>query len=190
MGKFDNLDNLWGDITLDDINVSDYDFDDLEANDIRAAKKAAQTVDKKDYEQSIDMDYDKFLDYDNPEGDQAADETTRWRKLISHYEQGFKQLWAKKADKFNYEMNRFKAKNSNAQSDSSLKDHNKLIELNVKRQELVDWAKGNIDELNYLKGRASGFITDETLNFYVDHPEEVRNELATGKYEYKPTTIR
>ena len=29
MGKFDNLNDLWGDVTLDDIDVSNYDFDDL-----------------------------------------------------------------------------------------------------------------------------------------------------------------
>lgn len=195
MGKFDNLNDLWGDITLDDIDVSNYDFDDLEANDVRAAKKATQTVNKQDYEQNIDMDYDKFLDYDNPEGDQSVDQTTSWRKLINHYEQNFKRMWAKRADEFNYEMNNFKNKQVDLQNSSldkfmQLKNHNKLIELNAKRQDLMDWAKGMIKDIDYSKGRASGFITNNNIDFYLEHPEAVRNELATGKYEYKPTSIK
>jgi hypothetical protein len=71
-----------------------------------------------------------------------------------------------------------------------LKNNNKLTELNAKRQDLVDWAKNMIADINYDKGRASGFITDNNIAFYSEHPEAVQAELATGKYEYKPTTIR
>lgn len=190
----DNFDNLWDNIDIDSIDISTGNSEDQDQK-TRATKKATWLADKQDTEQNIDMDYDKFLDYDNPEGDQSVDQTTSWRKLINHYEQNFKRIWAKKADEFNYEMSNFKNNQAALQNSSldkfmQLKNRNKLIELNAKRQDLMDWAKGMIKDIDYSKGRASGFITGDNAIFYSEHPEAVTAELATGKYEYKPTTIK
>lgn len=189
----DNFDSLWDTVDIDAIDIPADNSSDEQPT--RATKKANQIANKQDYEQNVDMDYDKFLDYDNPEGDQSVDQTTRWRKLITHCEQNFKRRWAKKSDEFNYEMSNFKNNQADLQNSSvnkfmQLKNHNKLIELNAKRQDLMDWAKDMIKDIDYTKGRASGFITSDNIDFYLEHPEAVRNELATGKYEYKPTSIK
>lgn len=177
----DNFDNLWDTVDIDAIDIPAR-VDDEKNNS--AIKKTDRILTKQQRAQNLDMDYDNFLDYDNPEGDQLADQGTRWRKIILHCEQNFKKLWAKKSDEFNYEMNKFK------QMPDTSKNNKKLNELNQKRQDLLDWAKDKIIDIDYSKGRASGFITNDKTVFYTEHPEAVRAKLATGQYEYTPTTLK
>ena len=183
----DDFDTQWDNLDIDTLDTDITDTDGMTAGD----KKADRIIDKKDADARVDTDFDNWLDDENPEGYNAANKSTQWRKIISKYEANVKDMFTKKADEFNYQMSAMKDKYQNAKASNSpmTKFYSaRLNELNAKRQEIVDWAKGNITELNYLKGRASGFITPDNAAYYDDNPDAVRAELATGKYEYKPTT--
>ena len=185
----DDFDAQWDNLDINDLDIDVVDTDEVTTAD----KKADRIVTQKDYEQNIDNSFDNWLDDENPEGYQAADKGTQWRSIISRYEANVKRMFAKKADEFNYQAAALKDKYENAKQNNSPATKffsNRLNELNAKRQELVDWAKGNITELDYLKGRASGFITPENAGYYNNNPEAVRAELATGNYEYQPTHIK
>ena len=186
----DDFDTQWDNLDIDELDTT-ADVDDVVITN--ADKKADRIISKKDYEQNIDNDFDKWLDDENPEGYNTTDESSRWRKIISHYEDNVKRLFAQKKDEFNYQAVALKDKYQKAKETNSPMTKffsNRLNELNAKRQELVDWAKGNLDELDYLKGRASGFITSENAGYWDANPDAVRAELATGKYEYQPTHIK
>ena len=90
-------------------------------------------------------------------------------------------------------MNKTKEKYQTAVQSNSpevLALRSKLNELNMRRKDLMDWAKSNIDEVDYIKGKACGFITPDSADYYDANPDLVRAELATGKYEYKPTSLK
>lgn len=188
----DNFDAQWDNFDINSLDI-DTASKKTTAKPTTADKKAKAIIDKREIDQNIDLDYDKFLDYDNPEGDQVADNATKFRKLIQHYEDNFKRMWAKKADEFNYEMNKTKEEYQTAVQSNSpevLALRSKLNELNARRKALMDWAKSNMDEVDYIKGKACGFITPDNVEYYDANPNLVRAELATGKYEYKPTTVK
>lgn len=188
----DNFDTQWDNFDIDSLDI-DTASKKTTVKPTVADKKAKAIIDKREINQNIDLDYDKFLDYDNPEGDQTADNATKFRKLIQHYENNFKRTWAKKADEFNYEMSKTKEEYQTAVQSNSpevLALRSKLNELNMRRKDLMDWAKSNIDEVNYIKGKACGFITPDNVDYYDANPNLVRAELATGKYEYKPTSLK
>lgn len=176
-----DFDDLWDD------NMG-IDIDTLNTN--INSEKANQILDK---EQRANIR--KTDDWLDDENSSKKDSASQWYDLISHIEKNFNIKRDKLSNSYSYKLDKLNGDLDNTEDPKKLKSLTKQlkqlqIDFNIKQRDLL-W---DAVELNFLKGRASGFIPNpknwksaQLYNFYDSRPDIVEKELASGKYKYNPT---
>lgn len=181
-----DFDNLW-----DDDMGFDVDSIDVDTNTLNT--RAAEIL-HRDERNNINDDWLSDEQFDD------KDKKSQWRDLITKIETNFNAKRDAAENAFAYKMDKINDKIDSLDPNSNKKEKNSLVQ--QLKQLKLDFEAQQKDllwdavELNFLKGRGAGFIPDpkteqaaNTYNYYNEHPEAVEKELATGKYEYKPTEL-
>ena len=181
-----DFDNLWD----DDMG---FDVDSIDVNTNTSNTRAAEILHRDERNNIND-------DWLNDEQFSSKDKKSQWRDLISKIEANFnakrdatENTFAYKIDKINDRIESLNSNSDKKEKDSLVQQLNQLKRDFEAQQKDLLW---DAVELNFLKGRGAGFIPDpnndqaaDAYNYYNEHPEVVEKELATGKYEYKPTEL-
>lgn len=178
-----DFDDLWNN------NDMGIDIDTLDAN--VNSEKANEIIDK-ERKANIRKKTDDWLDDDIFD---KKDYNSQWYALISQIEKIFNIKKDKLKDSYSYRLDKINADLDSTTDQKEIKSLTKQlkqlqIDFNNKQRDLL-W---DAIELNFLKGRASGFIPTpkdwkavKLYNYFNFHPNIVEKELATGKYKYSPT---
>lgn len=169
-----DFDSLWN----DDMGI---DLDSLNAN-IAVNKKVNKTV--TDEKPVVSNNTEEDEEWEN------LDKASQWRKTIADIERNVLLKYTNAKDRWEYKkdniLNKFrKVKGTNTPEERSLADQ--LRDLKLDYLELKQQSADDTTEVDFLKGRAAGFINKDNYFDYNDNPAAVKAELATGNYEYTPT---
>lgn len=169
-----DFDSLWN----DDMGI---DLDSLNAN-IAVNKKVNKVATDEKPVVSNDTEEDEEWE--------KLDKASQWRKTIADIERNVLLKYTDAKDRWEYKkdniLNKFrKVKGTNTPEERSLADQ--LRDLKLDYLELKQQSADDTTEVDFLKGRAAGFINKDNYFDYNDNPAAVKAELATGNYEYTPT---
>lgn len=169
-----DFDSLWN----DDMGI---DLDSLNAN-ITVNKKVNKVA--ADEKPVVSNDTEEDEEWEN------LDKASQWRKTIADIERNVLLKYTDAKDRWEYKkdniLNKFrKVKGTNTPEERSLADQ--LRDLKLDYLELKQQSADDTTEVDFLKGRAAGFINKDNYFDYNDNPAAVKAELATGNYEYTPT---
>lgn len=176
-----DFDDLWNDDVEVDLNSLDPTI-----NIENRVKKAsdAQPVNTNVSDDSVSSDWLDDKNWD------SLDKPTQWRKLISVIENDIVSKYSKAKDTLEYKTNFLTNKLKAAEEIDSPEVQSlsaQLRELKQKYLKLKTEEEEDTAEVDFMKGRAAGFINTDNYFDFNDNPSAATKVLATGKYEYKPT---
>lgn len=158
----------------------DVDLDALDA-DVTIGKKVANATDIAPNKEKDDLEWDN---------EENLDKSTQWRKIISTIEANIASKYGTARDKWEYKKDKALTNYRAVKGTNTPEEKSLVSQLRNLKQDYLDLKSNeedDITELNFLKGRASGFIDEENYMKFNNNPNEVKKELETGKYPYKPT---
>lgn len=120
----------------------------------------------------------------------TLDKATQWRKTISSIENNVLSKYTNAKDKWEYKKDNLLSKFHKVKGTNTPEERSLVAQLKNLKSEYLELKNRSADEtseVDFLKGRASGFINKDNYFDFNDNPAAVKAELATGNYEYTPT---